>query len=172
MSQNAPEKAAPTKAVTIYTDGACSGNPGPGGWAAVLRFGEHSKELSGFVPGTTNNRMEIMAAICGLSALKEPCKVTVCSDSAYLVNAFEKGWLANWQGNGWKNAAKQPVENQDLWIALLMTIRKHRHDVKFTKVPGHADDVDNNRCDALARAAIKENEAAFSASANAPGEGA
>ncbi|MDR0928754.1 MAG: ribonuclease HI [Oscillospiraceae bacterium] len=151
------------KDVTIYTDGACSGNPGPGGWAAVLRYGEHVKELSGSVPGTTNNRMEIMAAISGLAALKQPCRVVVCSDSAYLVNAFEKGWLENWQANGWKTASKQPVENQDYWQILLMTIRKYKHEVRFQKVPGHADDADNNRCDQLARAAVeayqKETEA-------------
>ncbi len=143
------------KEVTIYTDGACSGNPGPGGWAAVLRFGAHCKEMSGFVAGTTNNRMEIMAALEGLRALKEPCKVTVCSDSTYLVNAFEKGWLRNWQANGWKTAEKKPVENQELWQILLIAIKKHGHDVRFVKVPGHADDADNNRCDELARAAIK-----------------
>lgn len=147
------------KDVTIYTDGACSGNPGPGGWAAVLRYGEHKKEMSGFMPGTTNNRMEIFAAIEGLAALKQPCRVQVCSDSAYLVNAFEKGWIDNWKLNGWKNASKQPVENQDLWMILLMTIKKHGHDVKFIKVPGHADNEDNNRCDLLAKAAIKENMA-------------
>lgn len=145
------------KEVTIYTDGACSGNPGPGGWAAILRYGEHKKEMSGFVPGTTNNRMEVFAAIEGLAALKQPCQVTLCSDSAYLVNAFEKGWIENWKVNGWKNASKQPVENQDLWTILLMTIKKHGHDVKFVKVPGHADNENNNRCDELARTAIKEN---------------
>lgn len=145
------------KDVTIYTDGACSGNPGPGGWAAVMRYKEQSKEMSGFVPGTTNNRMEIFAAIQGLAALKEPCKVTLCSDSAYLVNAFEKGWIDKWKLNGWKNAAKDPVENQDLWMLLLLTIRKHGHEVRFTKVPGHADDADNNRCDQLARKAVKDN---------------
>lgn len=144
--------------VLIYTDGACSGNPGPGGWGAVLKFGEHTKEMSGYMPQTTNNRMEIFAAIEGLAALKHACKVTLCSDSAYLVNAFEKGWLDNWQLNGWKNAAKKPVENQDLWTILLMTIKKKGHDVKFEKVPGHADDVLNNRCDELARAAIRENQ--------------
>lgn len=144
------------KEVTIYTDGACSGNPGPGGWAAILRYGEHSKEMSGWVPGTTNNRMEVFAAIEGLAALKQACKVQLCSDSAYLVNAFEKGWIENWKRNGWKNASKKPVENQDLWTILLMTIQKRGHEVRFVKVPGHADDVDNNRCDALARAAIQE----------------
>ena len=144
------------KQVTIYTDGACSGNPGPGGWAAVLRYGEHVKEMSGFVHGTTNNRMEIMAAIEGLSALKQPCEVTICSDSAYLVNAFRKGWIENWKLNGWKNAAKQSVENQDLWMILLLSIKKHRHSVQFQKVPGHADDALNNRCDELARAAVRD----------------
>ena len=144
------------KEVLIYTDGACSGNPGPGGWAAILRYGEHMKEMSGSQPQTTNNRMEVFAAIQALGALKQPCRVTLCSASAYLVNAFERGWLANWQRNGWKNAAKQPVENQDLWQILLMTIKKHGHQVKFQKVPGHADNVDNNRCDELARAASKE----------------
>ncbi|MDL2318385.1 ribonuclease HI [Eubacteriales bacterium OttesenSCG-928-A19] len=146
------------KDVTIYTDGACSGNPGPGGWAAVLRYGEHTKELSGFMPGTTNNRMEVFAAIAALSELKQPCNVKICSDSTYLVNAFEKGWIENWKRNGWKNAAKKPVENQDLWMTLLMTIKKHGHAVKFIKVPGHADDVDNNRCDELAKAAIQEHQ--------------
>ncbi|HIQ62449.1 MAG TPA: ribonuclease HI [Candidatus Avichristensenella intestinipullorum] len=158
------------KEVTIYTDGACSGNPGPGGWAAVLRYGEHVKEMSGFMPQTTNNRMEIMAAIQGLGALKQPCSVTLCSDSAYLVNAFEKGWIQNWQRNGWKNAAKEPVENQDLWTILLMTIRRHGHVVRFTKVPGHADDADNNRCDALARAAIRENQKASAGDETQPAE--
>lgn len=156
------------KEVTIYTDGACSGNPGPGGWGAILRYGKHTKEMSGFVPGTTNNRMEIMGVIEALGALKEACKVTVCSDSAYLVNAFEKGWIKNWQLNGWKTTAKQPVENQDLWTILLMSIKKHGHDIKFVKVPGHADDVDNNRCDELARAAIKENTQPEETEAKAP----
>jgi len=144
------------KEVTIYTDGACSGNPGPGGWAALLRYGTRTKEMSGFVAGTTNNRMELMGVIEALSALKEPCRVTVCSDSTYLVNAFEKGWIENWKLNGWKTAAKQPVENQDLWTILLMSIKKHGHEVKFVKVAGHADDADNNRCDALAKAAVQE----------------
>lgn len=143
------------KEVTIYTDGACSGNPGPGGWAAVLCYGEHKKEMSGHMPGTTNNRMEIFAAIEGLAALKEACKVTVCSDSAYLVNAFEQGWIENWQRNGWKNAAKKPVENQDLWMILMMTMKKRGHEVRFVKVPGHADNELNNRCDVLAKAAIQ-----------------
>lgn len=151
------------KQVVIYTDGACSGNPGPGGWAAVLRYGDHVLERSGYMEGTTNNRMEMFAAIQGLAALKQPCKVTVCSDSAYLVNAFEKGWIENWQRNGWKTAAKNAVENQDLWTILLMTINKHKHEVKFVKVPGHADDADNNRCDELAKAAIRDHQAEMKA---------
>lgn len=150
------------KQVTIYTDGACAGNPGPGGWAAVLQFGPHTKEMSGFMPGTTNNRMEIMAAIEGLRALKEPCEVTICSDSAYLVNAFQKGWIENWKLNGWKNAAKQSVENQDLWMILLLSIIKHQHTVHFQKVPGHADNEMNNRCDTLAKAAVKDGIRAMS----------
>jgi len=112
--------------------------------------------MSGFMPGTTNNRMELMGVIEALRALREPCRVTVCSDSAYLVNAFEKGWIDNWKLNGWKTAAKQPVENQDLWTILLMSIKKNGHEVKFMKVAGHADDADNIRCDALARAAVQE----------------
>lgn len=146
------------KEVTIHTDGACSGNPGPGGWAAVLRYGEHTREMSGFVSGTTNNRMELMGVIEALRALKEPCRVKVCSDSAYLVNAFEKGWILNWQLNGWKTAAKQPVENKDLWDILLLAIKRRGHDVSFVKVPGHADNVDNNRCDELAKAAIRDQQ--------------
>ena len=138
--------------VVIYTDGACSGNPGPGGWGAVLLAGEHRKELSGFDPHTTNNRMEIQAAISALRALKYPCSVKLYSDSAYLVNAFRQNWLENWQRNGWVNSKKEPVENQDLWQALLEAARPHQ--VEWLKVKGHADDVENNRCDELARAAI------------------
>ncbi len=140
----------------IYTDGACSGNPGPGGWASVLCYGNYKKEISGFVAGTTNNRMEIFAAIQGIGMLKEPCIVTILSDSAYLVNAFEKGWLNKWQLNGWKNASKESVENQDLWLILILTIKKGQHQVRFRKVAGHADDPLNNRCDELARKEIKE----------------
>lgn len=144
----------PTQEVLIYTDGACSKNPGPGGWGAVMLYGEHQKELSGFMPETTNNRMEIFAAIQGLSALKKPCKVSLYSDSAYLVNAVTQRWLENWQRNGWKTAAKQPVENQDLWKLLLMHLAIHQ--VTFVKVKGHADNVYNNRCDALATGQIKQ----------------
>lgn len=139
--------------VIIYTDGACSGNPGPGGWGAVLRFGDKTREMSGFEPETTNNRMEIMAAIAALEALKRPCEVELYSDSAYLVDAWQKGWLANWQKNGWQNAQKKPVENQDLWQRLLRAAGRHR--VSWHKVKGHAEDPWNNRCDALAVAEIK-----------------
>lgn len=138
--------------VVIYTDGACSGNPGPGGWGAVLLAGEHRKELSGFDPHTTNNRMEIQAAISALRALKYPCSVKLYSDSAYLVNAFRQNWLENWQRNGWVNSKKEPVENQDLWRELLEAARPHK--VEWIKVKGHADNAENNRCDELARAAI------------------
>lgn len=140
------------KEVIIYTDGACSGNPGPGGWAAILMYGEHVKEISGGHPMTTNNRMELTAAVEALRRLKRPCRVTLYSDSAYLVNAFEQGWLEKWQRNGWLNSRKEPVENRDLWEALLELTR--RHEVRFRKVKGHHDNVWNNRCDALAVEAI------------------
>ncbi len=149
------------KRVQIYTDGACSGNPGPGGWGVVLLYGEHSKELSGFEPETTNNRMELQAAIEGLSVLKEACQVQLYSDSSYLVNAFEKGWLDNWQRKNWQTANKQPVLNQDLWQTLLQYTKKHA--VEFIKVKGHSDNPYNNRCDELATGAIKQ--------ARASGEG-
>ncbi|MGI6005512.1 MAG: ribonuclease HI [Christensenellales bacterium] len=141
--------------IELYTDGACSNNPGPGGWAAVLLHKSHKKELSGFVRETTNNRMELYAPLQGLKALKRPCRVDIYSDSAYLVNAFNRGWIERWQRTGWKTAAKQPVENQDLWQALLEEVEKH--DVKFIKVPGHADNEYNNRCDYLAKEQIKKN---------------
>lgn len=141
------------KQVTIYTDGACSGNPGPGGWGCVLMYGQHKKEMSGGEPQTTNNRMEIQAALSALSVLKEPCMVDIYTDSAYLCNAVEKKWLMNWQRNGWKTASKSPVENQDLWQELIALMNQHK--VTFHKVKGHADNEYNNRCDALARGAIK-----------------
>lgn len=146
MTQNLRE-------IDLYTDGACSGNPGPGGWAAILKYGNHVKELEGSMPQTTNNRMELFAVISGLGALKEPCRVRVHSDSTYVVDAFNKKWVDNWQQNGWKTADKKPVENQDLWRLLLLTMR--RHQVSFHKVPGHANHTENNRCDALAKAAIQ-----------------
>lgn len=136
----------------IYTDGACSGNPGPGGWGAVLLYNENRKEISGGETPSTNNRMEIMAAIAALESLKEACEVDLYSDSAYLVNAFKQEWLENWQRNGWKTSKKQPVENQDLWQRLSQQTKKHK--VTWHKVKGHAENKENNRCDELARAAI------------------
>lgn len=139
--------------VTIYTDGACSGNPGPGGWAAILIADTNQKEISGFAAETTNNRMELTAVVEGLKALKRPCDVHVRSDSSYLVNAFRKRWIANWQKNGWRTSAGRPVENQDLWQELLASMRPHQ--VQFEWVKGHSENPLNNRCDELARQAIK-----------------
>jgi ribonuclease HI len=136
------------KEVDIYTDGACSGNPGPGGWGAVLSYQGGQKELSGGASMTTHNRMEMTAAICALQALKEPCAVQLRSDSAYLVNAFNLGWLDHWQKNGWRTAKNEMVENQDLWRLLLELSQTHR--IRWVKVKGHANDVMNNRCDRLA----------------------
>ena len=141
------------KKVTIYTDGACSGNPGPGGWAAVLIYKENKRELSGAEASTTNNRMELQAAISALEALKEPCSVELHSDSAYLCRAFNENWIDNWLRKSWKTSAGKPVENIDLWQALLTLTNKHT--VQFIKVKGHSDNELNNRCDKLARDAIK-----------------
>ena len=140
--------------VTIYTDGACSGNPGPGGWASILMAGGVKKELSGGELDTTNNRMELMAVIEGLSALKRPCKVDIYSDSAYVVNAFSQNWIEKWVKNGWKNSAKAEVANTDLWKRLIELTEMH--DVTFHKVKGHADNEFNNRCDELAVAEWKK----------------
>jgi ribonuclease HI len=139
--------------VEIYTDGACSGNPGPGGWGAILLYGPHEKEISGFEAMTTNQRMELTAAIKALESLKRPCRVKLYSDSAYLINAFTQGWIENWRRNGWLNAQKKPVSNADLWRRLedLAEI----HEIQWIKVKGHSDNKYNNRCDALARAAIE-----------------
>lgn len=142
------------KKITIYTDGACSGNPGPGGWGALLYYQGHNKELSGGEPHTTNNRMELMAAIAALEALKEPCQADIYTDSAYLYRAFQDGWLKSWQKNNWKTSTKKDVENQDLWKRLLAQTSVHQ--VVWHKVKGHSDNADNNRCDALARAAIAQ----------------
>ena len=142
------------KTVNIYTDGACSGNPGPGGWAAILEFGPHRKEMSGHMASTTNNRMELFAAISGLGALKEPCNVNLYSDSNYLVQAFNDHWIDNWKKNGWKTSGGGKVENQDLWF--ILTVQTKKHNVTFIKVKGHSDHPENNRCDELARAAIEE----------------
>ena len=142
------------KLVRLYTDGACSGNPGPGGWAAILKFGPHQKEISGNMSHTTNNRMELFAVISGLGALKQSCKVEVYSDSTYVVNAFNQNWIDGWLKRGWKTSENKPVENQDLWRLLLITMRKH--DVSFHKVPGHQDHAENNRCDELARSEVQK----------------
>lgn len=141
------------KEVEIYTDGACSGNPGPGGWAAVLMYGDKKKEISGRTEQTTNQRMEMKAAVEALKALKYSCRVNLYSDSAYLVNAFNQGWIKKWLRNGWQTSQKKPVENQDLWKELLKLAEKH--EIKFIKVKGHADNKYNNRCDELAREEIK-----------------
>ena len=142
------------KQVIIYTDGACSGNPGPGGWGAILIYKEKKLELSGYEAHTTNNRMELLAPIEALSRLKEPCAVDVYSDSAYLVNAFRQRWRENWQRNGWRKSDKKPVENQDLWQELLKYVEIHA--ITWHKVKGHADNPLNNRCDELATGEIKQ----------------
>ena len=136
------------KTVTVYTDGACSGNPGPGGWGAVLVYNGKEKELSGGEKSTTNNRMELMAAISALEALKEPCRVELYSDSKYLVDAIEKNWLENWIKRGWKKADKSPVLNPDLWQRLIEASRPHQ--VIYHWVKGHAGHAYNERCDRLA----------------------
>jgi ribonuclease HI len=141
------------KKVTIYTDGACSGNPGPGGWAAILTYGEIEIEISGYEGHTTNNRMELTGPIEALKRLKVRCQVAVYSDSSYLINAFTKGWLTSWQKNNWLKSDKKPVENKDLWLKLLALCEKH--EVRWVKVRGHADNANNNRCDELARGAIR-----------------
>ena len=143
------------KKVNIYTDGACSFNPGPGGWAAVLIYRGKEKHISGYEPDTTNNRMELTAVLQALEALKEPCNVTVHTDSAYIHNAFDKGWIYNWQNNNWRTANKKDVLNQDLWKGILETMRKHK--VVYKKVKGHSDDKYNNICDELATGEIKKN---------------
>lgn len=140
-------------AVDIYTDGACSGNPGPGGWAALLQYNGKEKELSGADPATTNNRMEMTAVIRALQELKKPCHVRLHSDSALIINAMTQGWIENWQAKGWRKADKKPVENRELWEEMLAAMQQHH--VDWIKVKGHADDVRNNRVDALAVAAIK-----------------
>lgn len=141
------------KKVSIYTDGACSGNPGAGGWAAILIYNGYEKEISGYMKETTNNRMELFAIIQGLASLKEACEVEVYSDSAYAIDAINKGWLENWKRANWKTADKKKVKNRDLWNDLSLKIS--RHNVTFIKVKGHSDNEYNNRCDKLAREQIK-----------------
>ena len=142
------------KTVTIYTDGACSGNPGPGGWGAILEWQGHEKELSGGEAQTTNNRMELTAVLTALRLLKEPCIVELYSDSKYVVDAIDKGWLYGWQKKDWIKADKKPVLNVDLWQQLLPEMK--RHDVRLHWVKGHAENEKNNRCDQLAVAESKK----------------
>lgn len=142
------------KKVMIYTDGACSGNPGPGGWGALLMCDGVQKEISGAKQNTTNNIMEITAVLEALKLLKFECEVEIYSDSSYVVNAFNQGWIYNWQKNNWKTANKEPVKNRELWEELYDFTKKHH--IKFIKVKGHSDNEFNNRCDFLATSAIKE----------------
>lgn len=144
-----------TNEIILYTDGACSGNPGPGGWGALLRYGENEKELSGYEAETTNNRMEMTAVIEGLRALKRGCHVTIYTDSKYVLQGLTE-WLPNWKKRGWKTADKKPVKNVDLWQELDRICAQHT--VTWQWVKGHNGDVDNERVDALARAAITENQ--------------
>jgi len=143
------------KKVQVITDGSCLGNPGPGGWAAILRYGGHKRELAGAEPHTTNNRMELTAAIQALGALRESCEVEVVTDSQYVKNGVES-WMAKWKRNGWKTADKKPVLNQDLWQELDEQLGRHTTRWVWTK--GHASHEDNNRCDELARTAAAGQE--------------
>ncbi len=140
------------KKVTLYTDGACSGNPGPGGWAAILIYGERTREISGGEADTTNNRMELMATIQGLKQLKEPCMVAIFTDSKYVLQGFTE-WMPGWQKKGWKTADKKPVKNVDLWQALDAAAKPHR--ITWQWVKGHSGDTHNDRADALAVAAAQ-----------------
>ncbi len=142
-----------SQAVVIYSDGACSGNPGPGGWGAVLRFGDHEKEINGGELDTTNNRMELMGAIQALEALKRPCTVDLYTDSKYVRDGVTQ-WLAGWKANGWKTAAKKPVKNEDLWRRL--DAATTHHTIRWHWVKGHVGIEDNERADALARAGLRD----------------
>lgn len=142
------------KYVELFTDGACSGNPGPGGWGAVLRYNGHEKELSGGEKDTTNNRMELTAAIMGLSALKEPCEVRLVTDSKYVADGITKGWAESWRKNNWRKADKKPALNPDLWEKLLDLIKEHNVTIEWVK--GHAGHPENERCDQLAVAFYKK----------------
>lgn len=136
------------KQVTIFSDGACSGNPGPGGWGAILRYGVHKRELSGGAADTTNNRMELTAVLKALELLKEPCEVTLCSDSKYVIDALSKGWAKGWQKNNWRKADKKPALNSDLWQATLAAAAPHT--LRYQWIKGHAGHPENERCDAMA----------------------
>lgn len=138
--------------IVIYTDGACSGNPGPGGWGSILMYKENVKEISGALKNTTNNIMELTAVVEALKTLKFKCKVKIYSDSAYVVNAFNQKWIYGWMKNGWRTSNKEPVKNKELWQELYDLTKIH--DVEFIKVKGHADNEYNNRCDEMARNAI------------------
>ncbi len=142
------------KTVDIYTDGACSGNPGVGGYCAILLYNGAEKVVSGSSKQTTNNQMEILAVIMGLKALKEPCIVNLYSDSAYVVEAFNQGWINNWQKNNWKTADKKDVKNKELWVDLFSEFSKHK--VNFIKVKGHSDNEYNNKCDKIAVSEYKK----------------
>ena len=142
------------KTVTIYTDGACSGNPGPGGWGAILRYGAHEKEISGGDPMTTNNKMELLGVISALELLKARCQVELYSDSKYVIDGITKGWARGWKARGWKKADKSPAKNPELWDRLLNLL--DQHDVSFHWVKGHAENPYNNRCDELAVAEWKK----------------
>lgn len=142
------------KNVTLYTDGACSGNPGAGGYAAILIYKGMEKIISGGEKETTNNRMELLAIIEGLNALKEPCEVEVYSDSQYVIDAFNKNWIIDWQARGWKTSDKKEVKNKYLWVRLLSLLDVHK--VKFIKVKGHSDNEFNNRCDKIAKEEYKK----------------
>ena len=143
------------KKVEIYTDGACKGNPGPGGWGAILRYNGHEKQISGGAHETTNNRMELTAVIEALRMLKEPCQVLLVSDSKYVCDALTKGWAEGWKKRGWKKADKQPALNPDLWDQLLTLTAQHQMQIQWIK--GHAGHPENERCDALAVEAAEKN---------------
>ncbi len=136
------------KSIQLFSDGACSGNPGPGGWGAILRYKNTEKELSGGEKETTNNRMELLGVISALETLKEPCDVEICTDSKYVVDAFEKKWLESWQVNGWKTAGKKPVKNRELWERLLK--QASIHNLTWKWIRGHAGHTENERCDRIA----------------------
>ena len=142
------------KDVRLFTDGACSGNPGPGGYGAILKYGDHSKELSGGFRNTTNNRMELMAVIEGLNQLKEPCRVSVVTDSRYIVDAVQKGWVYRWESNRWMRNKEEKALNVDLWKRLLALLQKHK--VTFTWIRGHAGHPENERADRLAVSAAAQ----------------
>ncbi len=142
------------KKINIFTDGACSGNPGPGGWGTILKYGAYVKELSGGEKETTNNRMELTAVIMGLKALKEPCEVTIYSDSKYFIDAVEKGWVYSWQKNNWIKKDKKPALNSDLWQEILELMKKHKCELVWVK--GHAGHPENERCDDMAVAESKK----------------